>query len=118
MDLRDLYFKKNFLIPPHPLTKFEILMYYHHEPRFNGVSSRDNLPDKIKNVEYVINLYEYPDIGNHWISLYVNTITVTYFDSFGLEHILKEIKNFINNENIIAKIFRIQAYDSVMCGYF
>ena len=43
---------------------------------------------------------------------------LTYFDSFGVEHIPKEIKNFINNKNITANIFRIQAYDSVMCGYF
>ena len=42
----------------------------------------------------------------------------TYFDSFGVEHIPKEIKNFIGNENIQTDIFRIQAYDSVICGYF
>ena len=41
---------------------------------------------------------------------------VTYFDYFGVEHILKEIKAFINNKNI-TNIFRIQAYDSIMCGY-
>ena len=93
-------------------------MYYQNEPRFNGVYSRDNLPDKIKDGAYVINLDEYSDIGNHWIVLYVLNKTVTYFDSFELEHIPKEIKKFINNKNIIANIFRIQAYDSVMCGYF
>ena len=37
-----------FLIPPHPLTNFEIQMYYQNAPRFNGVYSKDNLPDKIK----------------------------------------------------------------------
>ena len=51
---------------------------YQNEPRFNGVRSRDNLPHKIKD--------EYSDIGTHWIALYVNTKTVTYFDSFGIEH--------------------------------
>ena len=65
-----------------------------------------------------MNLDEYSDIGTHWIALYVNTKTVTYFDSFGVEHTPAEIKNFINNKNIIANIFRIQAYDSIMCGYF
>ena len=50
--------------------------------------------------------------------MYVNNKTVTYFDRFGVEHIPKEIKKFINNKNIIANIFRIQAFDSVMCGYF
>ena len=91
---------------------------YQNEPGFNGVYSRDNLPDKIKEVAYVINLDESSDIGTHWIALYVNTKTVTYFDSFGVEHIPKEIKKIINNKNIIANIFKIQAYNSVMCGYF
>ena len=43
---------------------------------------------------------------------------VTYFNSFGVEHIPKKIKTFINNKNIKTKIFRIQAYVSVMCRYF
>ena len=43
---------------------------------------------------------------------------VTYFDSIGVEHIPKEIKTFINNKNIKINIFRIQAYDSIMCRYF
>ena len=52
------------------------------------------------------------------IGLYVNNKTVTYFDSFGIEHIPKEVKNFIGNRNIISSIYRIQNYNSVMCGYF
>ena len=104
-------------MPPHPLTNFEIQKYYQNEPRFNGVYSRDNLP-KIKDGAYVINLDEYSDIGTHWVALYVNNNNVTYFDSFGVEHIPKEIKIFINNKNITTNIFRIEAYDSIMCGYF
>ena len=82
---------------PHPLTNFEIKAYYQNEPRSNGVYSRDNLLDKIKDGAYVVNLDEYSDIGPHWIALYINNKTVTYFDSFGGEHIPKEIKKFINN---------------------
>ena len=52
------------------------------------------------------------------MTLYANDKTVTYFDSFGVEHIPKEIMKFIDNKNIITNIFRIQAYDSIMCGYF
>ena len=103
---------------PHPLRNFEIQAYYLNEPRFNGVYSRVNLNDKIKDGVYVIDLDRYSDIVTHWIALYVNKKTVTYFDSFGVEHIPKEIKKFINNKNIIANIFRIQTYDSAMCGYF
>ena len=43
---------------------------------------------------------------------------VTYFDSFGVEHIPKEIEEFIQNKNIITNIFRTQAYDSITCEYF
>ena len=50
--------------------------------------------------------------------MYVNAKNVTYFDSFGVEHIPKEIKKFIGNKNIITNIYGIQAYDSIMCGYF
>ena len=51
------------------------------------------------------------------IDLWVNNNNATYFDSCGVEHFPKEIKAFIN-KNIITNIFRIQAYDSIMCGYF
>ena len=58
---------------------------------------------------YIINIDEHSDIGTHWVALYVQNNDVTYFDSFGVEHIPKEIR---------TNIFRIQAYDSIMCGYF
>ena len=103
---------------PHPLANFEIQAYYQNEPRFIGVYSRENLPGKIKDGAYVINFDEYSDIGTHLIALYVNNKIVTYFDSFGIEHIPKEIKNFTNNKSMIANIYRVQNYDSIMCGYF
>ena len=102
---------------PHPLTNFEIQTYYQNEPRFNAVYSRNNLP-KIKDGAYVINLDDYPDIGTHWIALYARNTNVIYFDSFGVEHIPKEIRTFLNNKNIKENIFRVQACDSIMCGYF
>ena len=110
-------------LTPHLLTNFEI----QNEPRFNGVFSRDNLPNTIrpkalgfavKDGAYIINLDEYRDIGTHWVALYVNNKAVTYFDSFGVEHIPKEIMKFIGNKKIITNIYRIEAYDSIMCGYF
>ena len=71
------------------------------------------MPNKIKDGAYVINLDEYSDIGTHWIALWVDNNSITYFDSFGVEYIPKEIKAFIRNKNIKANIFRIQAYDSI-----
>ena len=58
-----------------PINKLEA--YCQNEPRFNGVYSRDNLPNKINGGAYIINLNEYSDIGTHWIALYVNNKTVT-----------------------------------------
>ena len=109
---------KKALIPTHPLTNIEIQEYYENEPRINGVYSKDNLPKTIKNRAYVINLDEYADIGTHWIALYVKDNEITYFDSFGVEHVSKEIKKFIGHKNIKTNIFRIQADNSIMCGYF
>ena len=95
----------------------EIQKHYQHEPRFDGVYSRDNLP-KVRDGAYVINLDEYSYLGTHWIALYSLNNDVTYFDNFGVEHIPKKIKTFIGNENIKTNIIRIQAYDSTISGYF
>ena len=110
--------KKKVLIPPHPLANFETQEHYKNVPRFNGVYSRDNLPKTIKNGAYVINLDEYADAGTHWIALYVKNNEITYFDSFGVEHVPKEIKKFIGHKIFKTDIFRIQASNSIMCGYF
>ena len=76
----------------------EIKSYYQNEPRFVNLYSRDNLPNKIKDRAYIINLDEYSDIGTHWVALYIQNNDVTYFDSFGVEHISKEIRTFISNK--------------------
>ena len=100
----------------HPLTNFEI-QKYENEPKVDGVYSRNNSP-KIKHGVYVINLAEYKSIGIGWIALYMNAENVTYFDSFGIEHLPKETKKFIGNKNVIANIYRIQAYYSIIFGHF
>ena len=78
--------QNGFLMPRHPLINFEIQKYYQNEHRFNGVYSRDNLPErsstKIKDGAYIINLDGYSDIGTQWVTLYVQNNDVTYFDSF------------------------------------
>ena len=93
------------LKPAHPLTNFEIKKCYQNEPRFNGVYSRDNLPNKIKDGAYVINLDESSDIGTHWIALYALNNKVTYIESFGIENIPKKVKIFIGKKNIKNKSF-------------
>ena len=75
-------------------------------------------PKKIKDGAYVINLDEYVGVGTHWIALFWNRSEIVYFDSFGVEYVPEEIKEFVGNKNIKANIFRVQANNSVMCGYF
>ena len=116
----------NSLLPFHPLTNIEISEYYKNEPKFNGVYSRNNLSNKIKKGAYVINLDEYENTDTHWVSLFVKPKYIVYIDSFGVEHIPKEINEFIRSKelehavgnDIKTYIFRIQAYDSIMCGFF
>ena len=96
--------KKSLISPkPHPLTNFKIIVL---------------IIKTIKNGAYVINLDEYENTGTHWVVLFVKSNKVTYFDSFGVEYISKEVKKFIVDEDIKTNIFRIQAYNPIMCGYF
>ena len=75
---------------PHPITNFQIKRCYLKEPKLNGVYSRNKLP-KIRDGRYVINLDEYKSIGTYWIAFYVNGDNVSYFHSFGVKFIPKEI---------------------------
>ena len=104
-------------MPPRPLTIFETQKYYKNEPKFNGVYLRNNLP-KVNDGVYVTNLDEYKSIETHWIALNVNASHLLYFDSFGVEYIAKEIKTFIRNKTVKTNLYRIQAYNSIMCRYF
>ena len=60
-----------------------------------------------------MNLDEYADIGTYWIALYALNNNATYFDSFGVEHIPKEINKFIKGSSITKNIYRKQAYNSI-----
>ena len=73
---------------------------------------------KIKDGAYVINLDEYADVGTHWIALFCDRNEIVYFDSFGVENVPEEIKEFIGNKKIKANIFLVQENDSIICGYF
>ena len=60
---------------------------------------------KIKDGANLINVHDCSDNETHWIALYTLNNNVTCFDSFGVEHIPKEIKKFIGNKNIKINIF-------------
>ena len=109
--------RKNSLMPPYPLTNFEMQRFYQKEARLNSFYWRPNLPE-IQDGTYIINLDNYWLIGTHCIALYVNDTNETNFDSFEVEHIPKEMKEIMGDKNIITNICKLQAYDSVMCGCF
>ena len=70
--------------------------------------SRNNLPKKIKNGAYIRNLDEFANLGTHWIALFYKQDEIVYFDSFGVEYISEEVKEFIKefpgNKNIKTNI--------------
>ena len=96
---------------PHAFSNSEIQNYFQNEPKVNAVYSRNNLP-KSNDWAQVINLDEYKSIRTHWIALYANN-NLTYFVNFGIE-----IKKFIGNKIITTNIYRMEEYDSIICGYF
>ena len=104
-------------MPLYLVINFSIQKQYRNEPNFNGVYSRNNLAN-IKDRTFIINLDEFKSMRTHWIALYMNGNNMIHFDSFGVEHIPKEIKEFIGNKNITKNIYSLQACDSIMCGYF
>ena len=108
---------EGFLILSHLLTNFELQKNYQNEAKFNVVCSRNNLP-KITDGIYVTKLDDYKSIVTHWRALYVNGDNVTYFDSFRVEHIPKDIKNFTGNKNITINIYRIQVNYLFLYEYF
>ena len=85
------------LIPPHPLTNFEIEKYYKNEPRFNGVFSRNNLPKKINDGAYIINLDEYADVGTHWIALFCKKMKLFISIILVFNIFLTKLKNLLKN---------------------
>ena len=82
-------------MPPHPLTNFKIQKYYQNERKFNGVFSRNNLPLKIKDGAYVINLDEYVDVGTHWIAYFVREMKLFVLIVLVLNMFLKKFKNLL-----------------------
>ena len=100
-------------MPLNPLTNFEIQKCYQNKPKFN-VYSRHNLP-KIKDETYIINFGEFKSIETHWLALYVSSNNIMYF---GVKRIAKQIEKFLRNKNIITNIYKIQAFNSIMYGYF
>ena len=108
------------VVPPHPLTNFEIQKNYQNESKFNSVYSGNNLP-KIKDGPYL----EYKSIGTHWTALYVNSDYVTYFDSFGLNIFQKKLKSsyerkisqevFIKYNQMIQSCVDTFVLDLILC---
>ena len=102
-------------MPPHPLTNLKIQKCYQKEPKFNGVCASKDLGFKINDRAYITNLDAYEPIGTYQIVLYVNAENITYFHSFAVEYIPKEIRKFIRNKNTTTNIYRMQAYNLIIC---
>ena len=109
---------RGFLSPPHPLTNLEIEKYFEDELQFNGVFFRGNLLEITKDGGYIVNLDDMGRAGTHWVVIFLNDNRATYFDSFGVEHLLREVLRFLKGKDIHANIFRVQPDRSFLCGYY
>ena len=104
MDPKDL--QEGFLMPPHPLTNFEIQKYYQNEPILIGVYSRHNLPDKIKNGAYVTNLDEHSNIETYWSCMNWTKMWLTL--------IVLEVNTFQRKSETLS---RIKTYKQLLLEY-
>ena len=84
-----------FLIPPHPSTNFEIQKCFKNEEKFNGVFSRNNLPKKVKNGTYIIDLDEYADVSTYWIALFYKKMKLFISIVLVVNIFLKKLKNLL-----------------------
>ena len=104
-----------FLMPPHPLTNFEIQKYYKNEPRFSGVFSRNNLPkQKIKDGAYLINLDEYANVGRHWIVLFCKKMKLFISIVLMLNIFLTKLNNLLKNSQknfMEIKIYKVTFFE-------
>ena len=93
------WFRKRmgFLMPPHPLTNFEIQKYYKNEPRFNGVFLEIIYLKKIKDGAYIINLDEYSNVGTHWIALFCKKMKLFISVVLVLNIFLTKLNNLLKN---------------------
>lgn len=57
------------------------------------------------------------NIRTYWAAVCFKSDKLISFDSFSVDHVPKEIKSFIGNQNIITNIFRIQVQDWIISGY-
>ena len=80
-------------MPPHPLTNFEIQKYYKNESRFNGVYSRNNLPKKINDGAYVMNIDENADLVHIALLYFVAETKLFILIVLVLKIFLKKLKN-------------------------
>ena len=107
-ELEKLEERYKFLVPLYPLNYTGITKYFNYELRFNGVVSRNNLP-QIKDRAYVINLDHQKSKGTHRVSLFIDRNTAVYFDTF-------EVLHKISYKSITYNIFRIQDKYCILCG--
>jgi hypothetical protein len=94
------------------LTNFDIIDHFKDNTHFGGVFGRDNLPKTKNKTFYIVNLNKSDEPGSHWVLIFNNI----YFDSFGVSP-PEEIIRFMKKP-IISSEYRIQAINSIMCGYF
>ena len=114
MNIRDLLVER---YGDKPLTNFDIVKHARSIRNFRGVFMRDELPEKLHNVECgIVNLDESDNAGTHWVAYYVGNHARCYFDSFGLDPPI-ELTRYLGRKPILVQTFQLQGYDDFICGH-
>ena len=103
------------------LSNVQIDQYYKGVKKYGGCFSRDNLPKKIQNKCYIINLDSITGPGTHWLSVMnVDPDECYYFDSYGVVNAPIEIEKFMSTsgKTIGRNHVDLQAINTDSCGEF
>ena len=105
------------------LSNFDIEDYYKGVKQFGGVYSRNQLPKKMQNKCYIINMQASTDgNGTHWVAVMnVHPQETVYFNSMGQDDAPLDIEKFMkhkNNKKIVRNVHDLQALETSSCGQF
>ena len=109
----ELFNKKNY-----PLSNIFINNLLKDEESYLSTFSKNKIPLMKNNISLIFNLQNSNQPGSHWLSVSRKNNNIFIFDSFGIDHIPKNIYDIYKNFNIITNIYRIQHINSNLCGLF
>lgn len=103
----------------HALSNVEIDHYFTGRPEWGGCYPKDQLPSKMQDKYYIINLDDAKNGGTHWVMTCISNNKVLYFDPFGVTCPIEALQFMkTTKKRIYYSMLTLQDLDSVVCGYY